>query len=269
MAEDSSVLAPVAADREQDVTRAFVSLATALVGDYDIADLYTTLTGACAQMLGVASAGLLLVDSRGVLGVAAASSEHARSLELFALQCEQGPCLDCYDAGAAVSIADLSREQERWPLFVPGAVAAGFLSVHALPMRLRGERLGALGLFGKKVSALSAADLELGQALADVASVALVADRTAADQSRITQQLQTALDSRVVLEQAKGQLAQLAGLDMEHAFAVLRRYARDRNERLSEVARKLVAREISGIQLIDYARAKGVLEPRGPDVPAP
>lgn len=205
---------------------------------------------------GGASAGLLLVDIGGALRLAAASSEHTRSLELFALQCAQGPCVDCFAGGAAVSIADLSQERERWPLFVPAALDAGFVSVHALPMQLRGDRLGTLGLFGTTVGALSEADLELGQALADVASVALVADRAAADQVRITAQLQTALDSRIVLEQAKGQLAQLAGIDMEHAFAVLRRYARDRNERLSEVARQLVAGEISGVQLVAHARNK-------------
>jgi hypothetical protein len=256
MSQNSAPAQADVVDREQAVTRAFVSIATALVGDEDVADLATTLTGACAQMLGVASAGLLLVDSEGVLGLAAASSQDTRSLGLFALQCEQGPCLECFDEGVPVSIADLAPERQRWPIFVPNALAAGFVSVHALPMRLRGERLGTLGLFGRTAGALSDADLVLGQALADVASVALVADRTTTDQSRITAQLQTALDSRVVIEQAKGQLAQLAGLDMEDAFRLLRGYARDRNERLSEVARQLVAREIAGAQLVEHARTK-------------
>jgi hypothetical protein len=244
--------------REHAVTRAFVSIATALVGDYDITDLHTTLTDACAQILGAASAGLLLVDSRGELRLAAASSEDTRALELFVLQSEQGPCLDCFRDGVAIPIADLRTETARWPMFVPVALGAGFASVHALPMQLRGVRHGTLGLFGTSVGALSAADLELGQALADVASVALVADRTLADQTRLAEQLQHALDSRVVLEQAKGQLAQLAGIDMEHAFAVLRRYSRDHNERLAEVARRLVAREITGDELMEHARVKGV-----------
>ncbi len=258
MAENSFTLAPEGVYREHAVTRAFVSLASALVGDYDISDLHTTLTDACAQILGAASAGLLLVDPHdGVLRLAAASSESTRILELFVLQSEQGPCVDCFHSGAAVSIADLSKESDRWPKFVPAALAAGFVSVHVLPMQLRGVRHGTLGLFGTTVGELTAADLELGQALADVASVALVVDRTAADQLRLTEQLQFALESRVVLEQAKGQLAQLAGIDMEEAFAVLRRYSRDHNKRLAEVARQLVAREITGVALLEHARRKG------------
>jgi hypothetical protein len=246
------------ADREQAVGRAFVSLASALAGDYDIAELYTTLTGVTTDLLGASSAGLLLVDPGGALKLAAASSEHTRNLELFLLQCQQGPCLDCFRDGAAVSVADLSQEEARWPRFVPTAVEAGFRSVHALPMHLRGVRLGTLGLFGTTVGALSVADHELGQALADVASVALVANQTSMDSLRLTQQLQTALDSRVMLEQAKGQLAQLGTVSMEYAFNALRRYARDHNERLSEVARKVVTRELPGEQVFDHASSKGM-----------
>ena len=250
--------APPRSDREHAVTHAFVSLAGALVADYDVTDLHTTLTTVCAELLDVGSAGLLLVDSQGQLRVAAASSEHTRNLELFLLQCDQGPCLDCFYSGTAVTVADLSQEEARWPRFVPTAVAAGFFSVHALPMQLNGVRLGTLGLFGTATGALSGADLQLGQALADVASLALVANRTSLDHAQLTQQLQTALDSRVVLEQAKGQLAQLGGTSMEHAFAALRRYSRDHNERLASVAGRVVARELPGAQVLEHARAKGV-----------
>lgn len=248
----------IGVDRERRVGQAFVSIAGALAGDYDIADLYTTLTRVTADLLDVGSAGLLLVDAQGQLRLAAASSEHTRNLELFLLQCEQGPCLDCFRDGEAVSVADLHAEEARWPKFVPTAVDAGFRSVHALPMHLRGVRLGTLGLFGTSVGALTGADLELGQALADVASIALVANQTSVDHLRLTQQLQTALDSRVVLEQAKGQLAQLGNVPMEHAFEALRRYARDHNERLSEVARKVVTRELTGDVVFDHAISKGV-----------
>lgn len=249
---------PTGSGRERDVGRAFVSIASALAGDYDIADLYTTLTRVTADLLDVSSAGLLLVGTDGELRLAAASSEHTHNLELFLLQCRQGPCLDCFRDGAAVSVADLTEAGARWPRFVPTAVEAGFRSVHALPMHLRGVRLGTLGLFGTKVGALDVADLELGQALADVASVALVANQTSADHQVLTQQLQTALDSRVLLEQAKGQLAQLGTVSMEYAFNALRRYARDHNERLSEVARMIVDRELDGRQVLAHASAKGV-----------
>lgn len=245
-------------DREHDVGRAFVAIASALAGDYDITELYTTLTGATADLLDIGSAGLLLVSPQGELRLAAASSEDTRDLELFVLQSQEGPCLDCFREGAAVSVADLTQEEARWPRFVPTAVDAGFRSVHALPMHLRGTRLGTLGLFGTRVGSLSVADRELGQALADVASVALVASQTSMDQVRLAQQLQTALDSRVLLEQAKGQLAQLGAVTMEYAFAALRRYARDHNERLSEVARRVVARELDGAQVFDHAARKGL-----------
>ena len=248
-----SEISPTSSDREHDVTRAFVSVAGALVGEYDIADLYIKLTTVSVELLAVSSAGLLLVDAGGKLRLGAASSEHTRNLELFLLQCDQGPCLDCFHTGSAVSVADLTQEEARWPRFVPTAVEAGFRSVHALPMHLRGVRLGTLGLFDTSTGALGAADLELGQALADVASIALVANQTSMDSDRLTQQLQTALDSRVVLEQAKGQLAQLGTVPMEQAFDALRRYARDHNERLSEVARKVVAREITGEQVLEHA----------------
>lgn len=245
-----------AANREHDVTQAFVSLASALVGEYDIADLYTSLTSVSTQLLDVSSAGLLLVNPAGELRLAGASSEHTRNLELFLLQCEQGPCLDCFRDGVPVSVADLREEEARWPRFVPTAVAAGFRWVHALPMHLRGVRLGTLGLFGTTPGALSSADLELGQALADVASVALVGNQAALDHVKLTDQLQTALNSRVILEQAKGQLGTVS---MEGAFDALRRYARDHNARLSEVARQVVARELTGDQVFDHAKAKGVV----------
>lgn len=246
------------ADREHEVGLAFVSIASALVGEYDIADLYTTLTRSSVDLLDVSSAGLLLADPHGQLRLAAASSDPTRDLELFVLQSEQGPCLDCFRGDVAVSVADLGAEVARWPRFVPTALEAGFRSVHALPMHLRGVRLGTLGLFGTTVGSLDSPDLELGQALADVASVALVVNQTSVDRLRHTQQLQTALDSRVVLEQAKGQLAQVGTVSMESAFGALRLYARDHNERLSEVARKVVARELTGIQILAYASSKDV-----------
>jgi len=166
---------------EGEVTRAFVSLTSRLADGADVVDLLTDLTEICARLLEVASAGLLLADTRGVLHVMAASSEQTRELEAFQVQRDEGPCRDSYLAGAPVSIPDLSQEADRWPLFVPHARQAGFASVHALPLRLLGARLGTLGLFGAEVGALDADDLSLGQALADVASVALVQDRTSSD----------------------------------------------------------------------------------------
>ena len=242
--------------REAEVTRAFVSLASSLANGYDVVDLLDELAADCARLLDVASAGLLLADGRGMLHVMAASSERTRQVEVFQLQRDEGPCLDCYRVGAAVAVADLEEAADRWPQFVPAARSAGFASVHALPMRLRDNVLGALGLFGTTVGSLNDEDLALGRALADVASVALVQDKAASDSTTVNTQLQTALTSRVVLEQAKGVLAQLGGLDMPQAFAVLRGYARDHNLRLTDVAQAVAARSLAAHQLIEYAQAR-------------
>ena len=243
--------------REREVTRAFVALASSLAEGYDVVELLSELTADCAKLLDVASAGLLLADGRGVLHVMAASSERTRQLEVFQVQRADGPCRDCYLDGTPVSAPDLARETDRWPQFAPAALKAGFVSVHALPMRLRSKVLGALGLFGTTTGDLDPDDLSLGQALADVASVALVQGKVAADQRSVNEQLQTALDSRIVLEQAKGVIAQRGSLQMDEAFVVLRRYARDHNLRLTAVAEAVVARRLPAQQLFEKAKGAG------------
>ncbi|SDF08702.1 GAF domain-containing protein [Blastococcus fimeti] len=243
--------------RERDVTGSFVRLASSLVQGYDVVDLLSELTADCAHLLGIASAGLLLADERGVLHVVAASSERTRQLELFQVQSDDGPCRDCYLDGTPVSVPDLRTEADRWPRFAPAALQAGFASVHAVPMRLRDQVLGALGLFGTTPGPLDPDDLSLGQALADVASVALVQDKEKSDQRSVNEQLQSALQSRIVLEQAKGVLAQQGGLQMDEAFVALRRYARDHNLRLTAVAEAVVARRLPAQQLLARARGAG------------
>jgi transcriptional regulator with GAF, ATPase, and Fis domain len=223
-------------DREQQVTEAFVGLADSLVGPFDSVDLLDRLTQDCARLLDVASAGLLLADRHGVLHVVAASSERTRDLELFQLQRDEGPCLECYRSGRPVSVDDLSQRAARWPQFVPAALTEGFESVHAIPMRLLDDVLGALGLFGTSTGALNEADLRLGQAMAHVASVAVAVGAAAAEKGSVTDHLYSILKGRVVVEQAKGILAFSEGFDMEEAFAMLRRYANHHGERLTDVA---------------------------------
>jgi hypothetical protein len=242
--------------REQQITEAFVFLASSLASGFDVVDLLTSLTADCAGLLDVASAGLLLTDRQGVLHLVAASSDETRNLELFQLQREQGPCLDCFHQGAPVTVENLDTEAARWPQFAEAALTAGFRSVHALPMRLREKTLGTLGLFGTTLGALNPEDLTLGQALADVATVAIIQDRAASDQETVNRQLQGALHSRVVIEQAKGILAEHAGIDMNAAFATLRRYSRDRNLRLNAVATALVERGLDPDQLLGRAKQR-------------
>jgi transcriptional regulator with GAF, ATPase, and Fis domain len=243
-------------NREHQVTEAFVTLAGALATGYDVVDLLSTLTKTCAQLLDVDAAGLLLADTSGVLHVLAASTENTRHLETFQVQRGEGPCLDCYTSGSPVSVPDLAAEVGRWPQFVAAAHTAGFQSVHAVPMRLGDVTLGAMGLFGTGVGALNTDDLSLGQALANVASIALIHDKAAADSATINTQLQTALSSRVIIEQAKGVLAQQGNLDMDASFAALRRYSRDHNLRLADLAQQIATRAVPAQQLLDHVASK-------------
>jgi transcriptional regulator with GAF, ATPase, and Fis domain len=243
-------------EREREVSQVFVSLASSLAKGVDVLDMLSELTGDCARLLDVAAAGLLLADGRGVLHVLAASSERTRNLELFQLQRDQGPCLDCYRQGSPVIVEDLLQEAARWPQFAEAADNAGFASVHALPMHLRDRILGTLGLFGSEAGTLNQDDLLLGQAFADVASVALVQGEAVTEQETVNRQLQGALNSRVVVEQAKGILSEVGALNMDDAFAYLRRYCRDHNYRLSEVAGALISREMTARQILDYVGSK-------------
>jgi transcriptional regulator with GAF, ATPase, and Fis domain len=226
-------------DREQVVSRAFVALADTLVDDYDIIDLLDQLIAHSVTLLAADAAGIMLGDPDQQLRVAAASSYDAELMELLQLQNEQGPCMDCYRTGAPVSVPDLA-DATQWPAFTAAvAEAEGFRSVHALPLRLRHEAIGALNLFHHTPGPLPPADLALGQALADVATIGILQERAIRRGEVLNEQLQTALTSRVVVEQAKGVLAQHHGLTMDAAFDQLRRYARAHNLRLADVARQL------------------------------
>jgi GAF domain-containing protein len=218
----------------------FVDLADTIVADFDVIDFLHMLTDRSVQLLDVSAAGLLLADPRGELRVVAASSERARLLELFQLQNDQGPCLDCFHSGQPVAAADLSAEPPRWPRFTAAAQQAGFAAVQAVPMRLREQIIGALNLFRVTAGPFDPGDMRVSQALADVATISLLHERTLRRSEVLNEQLQTALNSRVIIEQAKGKIAERLNLDMDQAFAVLRNYARDRNRRLSDLARAIV-----------------------------
>ncbi len=218
------------------LSETFVELTDTMVADFDVIDFLHVLTDRSVQLLDVSAAGLLLADPRGELRLVAASSEAVRLLELFQLQNDQGPCLDCYRVGQPVAAADLGAAAQRWPRFATAARRAGFAAVQALPMRLREQVIGALNLFRADAGAFAPGDVRIGQALADVATISLLHERNMRLSDTLNEQLQTALNSRVVLEQAKGKLAERLGLDMDQAFSLLREYARSRNLRLSDVA---------------------------------
>ncbi|MFJ1607993.1 ANTAR domain-containing protein [Streptomyces sp. NPDC088253] len=225
---------------QQLLAKTFVELADNLVADFDLIDFLRLLTDRCVGMLDAGAAGVLLADRDGTLRVMAASDEQVRLLELFQLQNDEGPCLDCFRTGTPVIVPDLTREIDRWPRFVTAAHRSGFGAVQALPMRLRDETVGALNLFRATPGPFDLAATPLAQALADVATISLLQQRSSRRSTVLNEQLQTALNSRVLIEQAKGKLSERQSIDMEQAFTALRGYARSHNRRLSDVARAFI-----------------------------
>jgi transcriptional regulator with GAF, ATPase, and Fis domain len=250
----------------QLLSETFVELTDTMVDDFDVIDFLHVLTDRSVQLLDVSAAGLLLADPRGELRVVAASSEAARLLELFQLQNQQGPCLDCFRAGHPVAAADLEAEGTRWPQFATAARQAGFAAVQALPMRLRAHLIGALNLFRATPGPFDPADVRIGQALADVATIGLLHERSMRRSDAVNEQLQTALNSRVIIEQAKGKLAERLSVDMDEAFSLLRNSARARNRKLSEVAQAFVegSEPLADFSLRRIVPAAGQLRDRPP-----
>ena len=226
--------------REALLARTFVELADTLVDNFDVVELLTRLTDRCVEVLDVTAAGLMLVAPDGDLRVVASSSEEMRVVELFELQAQEGPCPDCYRTGEPVLNQNLAADNGRWPRFGPVAAKAGFRSVHAIPMRLRGLTIGALNLFRADEGPLEEADIVAAQALADVATIAILAHRAAVQTHVVNEQLNHALTSRIAIEQAKGIIAERARLDMTQAFSWLRNHARTHNLLLGDVAQSVI-----------------------------
>ena len=235
--------------REAVLARTFVELADTLVDEFDVVDLLTRLADRCVEVLAVEAAGIMLAAPDGQLRVMASSSEMMRVLELFEIQAQEGPCLDAHDTGLPVVNQNLSGADGRWPRFAAEAVAAGFQSVHALPMKLRGVVIGALNMFRSGTGEMSAADIEVAQAFADVATIAILQHRAAQEAQVINEQLTYALNSRIVIEQAKGMVAERLGLDMVRSFATLRSHARNHNVRLADVANAVIVGDLAATAL--------------------
>ncbi|GAA4661786.1 GAF and ANTAR domain-containing protein [Amycolatopsis dongchuanensis] len=223
-------------DHEPALAEALVDLADTLVDDYDVIDLLDRLTQYCVRLLPIDAAGLVLSDQRGHLRVVSSSAEQARVVELFQLEADEGPCLDSFRTGQPVTAADLRAATAPWPRFTERAIREGFRSVHALPMRLRSQTIGALNLFRAEPGLLPHADLRVGQALADMATIGILHQQTVRRADVLAEQLQGALNSRVIIEQAKGVLSGRGQLDMAQAFTLLRNHARNTNQRLSDLA---------------------------------
>lgn len=227
--------------REALLARTLVELADTLVDEFDVVDLLTLLADRCVDALDVAAAGIMLAGPDGALRVMASSSEAMRVLELFEVQSQEGPCLDCYRTGEPVLNQDLATAASRWPRFAAEAAEDGFQSVQALPLRLRGTVIGALNLFHTDTGAMEQADVDVAQAFADIATIAILQHRAVREGQVVNEQLNHALNSRVVIEQAKGMVAERQGLDMEQSFSMLRDHARKHNLRLAELAADVIS----------------------------
>ncbi|MBC3192250.1 GAF and ANTAR domain-containing protein [Pseudonocardia sp. C8] len=227
-------------DRTGELAETFVECADTLVAGFDIVEFLIRLCDRCVRLLQVDAAGVVLADPQGRLQIMAATGEDARHLEHRQLQVGEGPCLDCHRTGRAVAVPDMAEAVERWPRFAVTCRQAGFAGVHALPMRYRDQVVGAMNLFARTPGPWGPATARVAQALTDVATIGLLQHRERTDQATVIDQLQTAVTSRVVIEQAKGVLGERIGMDPEQAFQVLRRYARRHNRRLTDLARAVV-----------------------------
>jgi transcriptional regulator with GAF, ATPase, and Fis domain len=242
--------------REQRLAEVFVELADTLVEEFDVVDFLQRLTERCVELVDTDAAGLMLDDQRGNLQVVAYTTEPARLLELFELQKAEGPCLDCFATGQVIANVDLADSTSRWPVFTEAALGSGFTYSHTLPLRLRREVLGALNLFTVEPKALTDDHLAVAQGMADVATIGLLHERALRDQVILAEQLQTALHSRIVIEQAKGVLSARAGISVSEAFSRMRTHARRTGEQLTAVAEAVVA------GMLEYADLRPVSDPR-------
>jgi len=227
--------------RESDVVRSLVEMADTLVDDYDVVDLLTRLADRCVGLLGVSAAGVMLASPAGRLGLVASSSEAMRLLELFELQAQEGPCLDAFRTGDRIEHEDLQAAGfGRWPSFSAAALEAGFRSAFALPLRLREVTFGAHNLLSVTSAPMDEADIVVARAFADLAALSIAQHRASAEAQRLNEQLSNALTSRIVIEQAKGAIAERAGTSLAEAFSRLRAYARNHNRRLTDVAQAAI-----------------------------
>lgn len=227
-------------EKVQRLAQVFVELADTLVEQFDVVDFLQTLADRSVEVLAADESGLMLADEREELALMASTSERVRVLELFELQVRQGPCRDCFATGERLANVVLAESRPRWPEFTPAALEAGFAVTHALPLRLRGRVIGALNLFSRTPTTLDADAVAVGQAMADIATIGLLHERTLHEQTVLSQQLQVALHSRVLIEQAKGMLAARAGIPIGEAFTRMRAHARRHGLTLTSVAEAVV-----------------------------
>ena len=235
--------------RETRINTAFVAVADTLTTDFDVVDLLHVLVEQCIDILGTDAGGLMLVDGNGQLQLMTSSSEAADFVEVMQLGADSGPCIDCFTSGRAVSVPDIEATQQ-WPEFTRAAVQGGFHSAHAVPLKLRGQIIGTMNLFAHEPGALSARDAAVAQALADVATIGILQERISRESTILAEQLHRALDTRIVVEQAKGMIAHTLTIRIDDAFALIRNYARSHHLTILAVAEGVSERSISADLLV-------------------
>lgn len=228
-------------------------LADTLVDHYDIIEFLQTLAERCVSLVDVSAAGIMLADSKGDLRHAASSDEKMRFVELLELQLEEGPCLDAFRLREPVLCESSEEAAERWPRFEPTATENGFAAVAAVPMRLRNDVIGVVNLFSSHTGSLSEEDVRVVRAMADIATIGILQERSIRDAHAFSTQLEIALDSRVVIEQAKGIVAERTRITVDEAFTQIRKFARSHNRLLSETARQVVAGSLTVEDLTSVA----------------
>jgi GAF domain-containing protein len=226
--------------RDEKLLATFAKLADTLVADYDVVDLLQTLVDTCQDLLDTAAAGILLAAASGELEVIASTSEASRLVETMQLGAEAGPCIESFHTGQVVSVPDISRAPEEWSRFRDSALEQGFVAVHAIPLRLRDTTIGTLNLLSDTVGELEEFDAIAAQAFADVATIGILHERSLRESTLLAEQLQTALNRRTVIEQAKGVVSYRQQVPMDEAFALIRNYARSHQLPASQVAARLV-----------------------------
>jgi transcriptional regulator with GAF, ATPase, and Fis domain len=231
--------------REELLVHTFVSLADSLVSDFDVLELLQTLVDQATLLFDASAAGIIIGPDDAHLEVVASTSEKSRLVGLMQLEVGEGPCVEAVTTGQVVSVADVRAIADRWPAFAAQAAGAGYVSVHAIPLRLRGQVIGSLNLFREHEGVLNEADAIAAQALADVATISVLQERTIRDTTVVHDQLRHALDSRVVIEQAKGVIAHTHGVDMDEAFRLIRAEARSTSTAMPALAAEIVAGRVT------------------------
>ncbi|MFJ8827480.1 GAF and ANTAR domain-containing protein [Streptomyces sp. NPDC102467] len=237
--------------REQQLARAFVALADTVSPGFDPLALFETLVGDCVQLLDVQASAVMMADARGGLRTMAASDEQAAFLELLQLQTGRGPCMQCYRSKTPVHVTDLEQAKDQWPRLVSAALDAGFRSMHALPLRVHEQIIGAVNLFRTSPGNMNADDTAVGQALADIAALSLLnwTNEAPRDGDIITR-VQSAIVAKATVEMAKGMIARYGGLSIPDASTALHAYTQRRQARLSETAQALTERTLDLAEII-------------------